>query len=231
MPTHQELSGISDQELIDRMVSTHDDRFNEDYWRFFDETIAPKLPENPRIVDIGCGPGLLIRDLADRYPGGRLTGTDITQGMIDYAGKLGLGAEFVKHDITAEQLPGDAGSVDLVSMVAVLHVLDQPHPVLAEISRVLADGGIFLLQDWIRKPLPQYLERMTESVPEENREAAKRRFMSLFAAHNKYTVEDWLWLLDQTGFNVEVCEEVNSPHFRVFVCHYKPHHEPHYKPK
>ncbi|MBI1726845.1 MAG: methyltransferase domain-containing protein [Candidatus Rokubacteria bacterium] len=38
-------------------------------------------------------------------------------------------------------------------MSSVLHVVDEPLPVLAEIRRVLAPGGIFLLHDWVRQPL------------------------------------------------------------------------------
>ena len=38
-----------------------------------------------------------------------------------------------------------------------LHVVDEPLPVLAEIRRVLTPAGLFLLHDWIRQPLPAYL--------------------------------------------------------------------------
>jgi ubiquinone/menaquinone biosynthesis C-methylase UbiE len=43
--------------------------------------------------------------------------------------------------------------VDLVSLSSVLHVVDQPLPVLAEITRVLAPAGLFLLNDRIRQSL------------------------------------------------------------------------------
>ena len=66
MPTHQSLSGASDDELLQRMVQTHPERFGPPFWEFFSAQVAPVLPPHPVIVDIGCGPGLLLRDLSAR---------------------------------------------------------------------------------------------------------------------------------------------------------------------
>src|SRR5262249_46799838 len=60
-------------------------------------------------------------------------------------------------DVTTQPLPHETGTVDLVDMSAVLHVIEEPLPVLAEIRRVLRRGGVFLLHDWIRQPLSAYL--------------------------------------------------------------------------
>jgi SAM-dependent methyltransferase len=164
---------------------------------------------------------LLLRDLQHRYPGSRLTGTDVTAAIIDYAKKVeyvGQTPSYLQHDATSEALPAEDGSINLVVMVAVLHVLDNPLKVLREIHRVLADDGVFLLQDWIRTPLPQYLDQMTESVEAEKKQKAKEGLFGLFAAHNKYTVEDWQWLLLQGGMEVLSCEELGMAHFRTFAC-------------
>jgi len=221
MATHQEIAGITDEELIERLVASHDNRFGESFWSYFDEQIGTRLPDNPAILDIGCGPGLLLRDLQHRYPGSTLTGTDVTEAVIDYAKEVeyvGQTPSYLQHDATAEPLPAEDGSTNLVVMVAVLHVLDSPLKVLREIHRVLAADGVFVLQDWIRTPLPQYLDQMTESVDVEKKQKAKERLFGLFAAHNKYTVEDWHWLLIEGGMEVLSCEELGMAHFRTFTC-------------
>ena len=221
MATHQELSGISDSELIERMINTHDGRFGELFWSFFDEHVAGSLPDVPTILDVGCGPGLFLRDLQQRIPNAVLTGTDITPGMVEYAESVEFPdprPRLIVHDVTTEALPAEDDSVDLLSMVAVLHVLDNPFVPLREIRRVLKSDGVFLLQDWIRKPLQQYLDRMTEDVDEDNKAIARERFLSLFSAHNKYTIEDWLWVLKEAGFSVRSYQELSSPYFRAFVC-------------
>ena len=62
MPTHQSLSGTSDDDLLQRMVKTHPERFGDAYWKFFDAHVAPHLPSRLTMIDLGCGPGLFLRN-------------------------------------------------------------------------------------------------------------------------------------------------------------------------
>src|SRR5262245_52402248 len=68
MPTHQSLSGASDEDLLQRMVKTHPERFGPEFWAFFAAHVGPGLPARPVMIDLGCGPGLFLRDLGERYP-------------------------------------------------------------------------------------------------------------------------------------------------------------------
>ncbi|MCB1693700.1 MAG: class I SAM-dependent methyltransferase [Pseudomonadales bacterium] len=222
MATHQQIANVTDQELVERMIRSHADRFDDVFWAYFDEHVRPGLPGTPTCLDIGCGPGLYLRDLSRRFPGANLVGTDVTQAMLDYAAGLefeGGSPALHLHDVTTAPLPAADNSVDLVSMVAVLHVLPDPVSVLREVRRVLAPGGRFLLQDWIRTPLTAYLERMVpEDLDPASRAAAMARLIPLFTVHNKFTIDDWLWVLAQGGFEVEVHRQLRSPHFCTFVC-------------
>jgi SAM-dependent methyltransferase len=102
-------------------------------------------------------------------------------------------------------------------MSSVLHVLDEPLPALAEIRRVLAPRGIFLLNDWVRQSLAAYLAFRREMMGENETEAdCLRRGYRLFPAHNKYTTEDWRWLLVQTGFTIRDETQLRDSH-RIFV--------------
>jgi SAM-dependent methyltransferase len=221
LATHQEIAQVSDEELLQRMISSHGNRFDEVFWDYFGEQVGPGLPESPVIADLGCGPGLLLRDLSQRYPGATLVGLDVTRAMIEYAEQLDYAGQRPTYhvcDVTTGSLPlADAG-VDLLSMVAVFHVLNDPLSVSREIRRVLSPGGLFLLQDWVRTPLADYLARMTADAPPEMAGLVRERVLRLFPTHNKYTVDDWLWLLDQGGFEVVDYRELNSPNFRTFVC-------------
>jgi hypothetical protein len=82
----------------------------------------------------------------------------------------------------------------------------------------LKPDGVFLLHDWVARPLPEYLDRMLEDVPEDKVEMAKGQMFKLFPSHNKYTIEDWSWLLSEAGFNIVGQAQLGSPHFRTFVC-------------
>lgn len=218
MPTHQSLSGASDDELLQRMVATHPERYGDVFWAFFAKGVASDLPPSPVIVDLGCGPGLFLRDLGERYPAATLYGYDVTPAMIAYAQRLpctGARPKVALHDVATQPLPHAAGSVHLVSMSSVLHVFDEPVPVLAEIRRVLAPGGIFLLYDWIRQSLQTYLAWRRETLQEEDAESRRRGFR-LFPVHNKYTAEDWAWLLAEAGFTIRHLTQLRPTH-RIFV--------------
>ena len=217
MPTHQSLSGATDDELLQRMVQTHAERFGPPFWEFFAAHVTPVLPREPVIVDLGCGPGLLLRDLSARFQKGRLHGYDVTPAMVNHGKELafvGAAASFAVQDVT-QPLPHAPGSVDLLCMSSVLHVLDEPLPVLAEILRVLAPAGILLLYDWIRQPLAAYLAWRHE-VMQESLEVSRRRGFRLFPAHNKYAAEDWRWLLAEAGFRIRAETQLRASH-RIFV--------------
>ena len=140
----------------------------------------------------------------------------ITPAMVGHGRQLtGATMTFTVHDITTQPLPHEARSVHLASMSAVLHVLDEPLPVLAEIRRVLAPGGIFLLNDWIRQPLQAYLTWRREQMNETGPEATRRAFR-LFPVHNKYTPEDWRWLLGEAGLSLRAETQLRPGH-QIFV--------------
>jgi len=105
-------------------------------------------------------------------------------------------------------------------MSSVLHVLDEPLPVLAEIRRVLAPGGIFLLNDWVRQSLAAYLAFRRDVMGEPEPECSRRGFR-LFPAHNKYTSEDWRWLLRRAGLAIRQEGQLRPSH-RMFVAAHDP---------
>ena len=218
MATHQSISGMTDEAFVQRMASTHAERFGEAFWAFFTAEVGARLPSNPVIVDLGCGPGLFLRDLTARYPQATLYGYDVTPDMIAYAQGLDwpqMPPTLALHDVTTEALPLAAGSVHLVSIMSVLHLFDEPLPVLAEIRRVLVPGGIFFLNDWVRSPLQVYLARRKETMNEEPGVSLQRGFR-LFPVHNKYTLEDWEWLLAEAGFTIQRRTQQRPTH-QIFV--------------
>jgi SAM-dependent methyltransferase len=100
-------------------------------------------------------------------------------------------------------------------MTSVLHVFDEPLPVLAEIRRVLAPRGVFLLHDWTRQSLQSYLAWRRDGLGETGPEMVARAFR-LFPVHSKYTSDDWQWLLAEAGFAVHHQAELRQSH-RMFV--------------
>jgi trans-aconitate methyltransferase len=102
MATHQALGGTSDEDFLQRLVSNHYERFGADFWATFTAQIAPALPPQAVIIDLGCGPGLFLRDLGERYPQATLFGYDVTPAMIAYGRQLpttGAHPTLAVHDV------------------------------------------------------------------------------------------------------------------------------------
>jgi SAM-dependent methyltransferase len=217
MATHQEIGGMSDQDLRDRMVERYAARFDVEYWKFFKANLGRHLSSQPTILDLGCGPGLYLRELSEGHPDSTLYGFDITPAMIEYARDLrypGTAPTFMLHDLTKDPLPLETETVDLVTMTALLHVLDDPFAVLAEARRVLRPSGFFLVDDWIRTSLSQYLESRGTNRGEEQEN--RRRWLKLFPFHNKYTVADWKWILAEAGFSLVTTVQLR-PNSQIFL--------------
>jgi ubiquinone/menaquinone biosynthesis C-methylase UbiE len=105
-------------------------------------------PSPDRILDVGCGTGLLLRELARRLPGpAALTGVDAAEGMIEQARAKASDPRLTFERGTAERLPFPDRAFGLViSTTSFDHWVDQ-RAGLAECHRVLAPRGLFVLTD------------------------------------------------------------------------------------
>lgn len=94
-----------------------------------------------RILDAGCGDGLLALELARR--GASVTGIDASEQMIRAAHRRAQHSQEVVSFGTAavEELPFAAGSFDVVLAVTVLCFVEDAVGAVRELARVLDPGG------------------------------------------------------------------------------------------
>jgi len=98
-----------------------------------------------RLLDLGCGDGTY--SIAAFQRGARVTGVDISDAMLDSARRraAACGASVEWCRASAESLPYDSGTFDIVLAVTILCFIKAPLQVVQEVSRVLRPGGWFVL--------------------------------------------------------------------------------------
>lgn len=94
------------------------------------------------ILDIGCGTGILTRQLKQIMPEANIQGCDINADMITKAKQSSTGIEFFEN--VAEDLPFNDDHFDLITVGQAVHWFDRPR-FYPEIVRVLKKDGVLAL--------------------------------------------------------------------------------------
>ena len=99
---------------------------------------------DPTILEVGCGTGHVLEEIADRIATKELIGIDPLDWWLDKAkARLGNRARLVKG--FAEDLPFENNSMDFVICTEVIeHVID-PKVALKELKRVVKNDGLIII--------------------------------------------------------------------------------------
>ncbi|MDX1756766.1 MAG: malonyl-ACP O-methyltransferase BioC [Marinobacter sp.] len=116
------------------------------------------------LLDLGCGTGQFAEDLQARFPGARLTGADLSEAMVRYAGEhRPAAAGWLVAD--AEQLPLADRSLDLVFSNLMIQWCADPRPVLSECLRVLKPGGQLVCSTLVAGTLRELVQAWQRADP------------------------------------------------------------------
>lgn len=160
-----------------------------------------------RILDVGCGPGLLVREFALRSKHFEVVGIDTSSTAIELAKK-----NCAKHTSTkflianVHHLPFPDKNFDAVVCKDSLHHFSNLKKALREMLRVLKTDGILYLQD-MRRDLPKYL--LQRSMPP-NTTLKKLQFYSTRAAYTKQELKKVLKDLHINHFHIKTKKVTNT---------------------
>ncbi len=131
----------------------HESVLRSHRWRTAENSagyLLPHLRPGLDLLDVGCGPGNLTRDLASRVAPGRVVGLDAAAEVVaaaqadaDAAG--GERVDFVVGDVYGLDLDDD--SFDVVHAHQVLQHLSDPVGALREMHRVVRPDGLVAVRD------------------------------------------------------------------------------------
>ncbi|MBX2861720.1 MAG: methyltransferase domain-containing protein, partial [Vampirovibrio sp.] len=149
------------------------------------DRILEHLPENPTVIEIGCGDGHLLKSLADAAPGGRYIGFDPNSAIDTYHGKIeAYPCLFKPEQHMAEYKP------DLIISRHVLEHLMNPLGFVQSLSFATA---------WHRLNTRLFIE-----VPCIDRVFDTGRTIDFFYEHNShFTTESLTRLMSRCGSNAD----------------------------
>ena len=109
------------------------------------------------VADVGCGAGVALVALAQRFPQAEVHGYDISHHAIERASRLVAEAgveNVVLHQAGADALP-DEPTFDFVLTLDCLHDMTRPEESIAAIRRSIATDGTWLIKDIRCAPVPK----------------------------------------------------------------------------
>jgi len=139
-------------------------------------SIALPYAEGARVLEAGCGTGLILSRLAPRAR--QAVGLDLSQGMLAQARARGL--DVVHASIT--DIPFPDGHFDLVYSFKVLAHVEHIERALAEMARVTRPGGHVIAEFYNPLSLRYLVKRLKAPTPISERtsdEAVFTRYDSL----------------------------------------------------
>lgn len=126
-----------------------------------------------RVLDVGCGPGVLTGELVARIGASNVSATDPSETFI-----AATRHRYPQVDVrqgSAEELPFDDDSFDVSLAQLVVHFMTDPVEGLSEMKRVTRPGGVVAACVWdfggSRGPLSPFWEAVRHLDPDVNDES------------------------------------------------------------
>jgi SAM-dependent methyltransferase len=103
-------------------------------------------PSDPRLLDVGCGTGVLTSELVRRYGAASVDAIDPSPPFVEAARRRNPDVDV--REGAAEALPYDDGAYDAAVCQLVVHFMADPPAGLREMVRVTRPGGVVAATVW-----------------------------------------------------------------------------------
>ena len=173
-----------DASNLDARVVLHE-RFSTNKYGWFTwvfDTLE-KLPANAKVLELGCGHGLLWKSNADRIPSTwDITLSDLSSGMLDSAWRnlVVTGRNYNFREIDAQNIPFEDETFDAVIANHMLYHVPDRAKALSEIKRVLKTSGRLIAATNGER----HIKEITDWFQQVHLDNIWQRFITLFTLEN-----------------------------------------------
>jgi SAM-dependent methyltransferase len=126
------------------------------------------VPDGGRLLDVGCGPGVLTAELVGRYGPDRVDAIDPAPAFVAAARERLPGVDI--REGAAESMPYADASYDAALAQLVVHFMSEPAQGVAEMARVTRHGGTLAACVWDhgghRGPLSPFWSAVADLDPD-----------------------------------------------------------------
>jgi 2-polyprenyl-3-methyl-5-hydroxy-6-metoxy-1,4-benzoquinol methylase len=110
---------------------------------FIIQTLKEKLPAGAEVLDVGCGNGVISRNLG--AAGFKVKGVDVSEKTIEKARQLNTFPNVVFEVKSAEQIQAVGQLYHAIICSEVLEHLNQPDQLLHTLNNLLTDDGVLIV--------------------------------------------------------------------------------------
>ncbi|MHA2076870.1 MAG: class I SAM-dependent methyltransferase [Candidatus Thorarchaeota archaeon] len=199
----------TDDDRIQRMVKSYAARYDDKFWKALEILIGSGKREIV-VADFGCGPGLLLVDIAKKYNAIMAIGLDESKEMLTQAEKFleeltELDSfELVQVNLDTEEIPVEIDVIDFGFSGFMLHEVASPSDFVSKVYRHTRAQGIFVVYDFISGNEDMFVKTMGQYGMGE--EHARKRYPHMC----KHSANEIVEILQRSEFQDSKLIEIDE---------------------
>lgn len=186
--------------------------------RIFVDDLFAGGTTGPRVIDLGCGPGVLAIEIASRDKAIEVMAVDLSTEMlglakqeVDFAGMLD---QIMLHQADAKTMTGYEDEIaDTVVSNSLIHHLEQSGDAIKTSMRLVKSGGRVFIRDLMRPESAAEVESLVQTHARDETEVAKQLLRQ--SLHAALTLDEIRVAAAECGIDAECVHATSDRHWTL----------------